>query len=164
MFMKFSAVSMEFVMKHIRAFLFLAILVIASLACGLFGGGGGGSEDVISPGIESPSEGVSPSSGSEGDEDVHENEFPLPPNVENYMDLGTAGINFQTTMSLDEVVNFYRGAFEDAGYDERDITTVVNDTTFSIVWDGHPSGQAIVVQGVDLGDGTVNVNVRFEDV
>jgi hypothetical protein len=80
------------------------------------------------------------------------------------MDLGTGGINYQTTMSLNEVVNFYRGAFKDAGYDERDITTVVNDTTFSIVWDGHPSGQAIVVQGVDLGDGTVNVNVRFEDV
>lgn len=151
-------------MKHKRAFLFLVILVIASLACGLFGGGNGGSEDVISPGDESPSEGVSPSNGSEGDDEVHENEFPLPPNVENYMDLGTAGINYQTTMSLDEVVDFYRDAFEDAGYVEREITTVVNDTTFSIVWDGHPSSQAIVVQGVDLGDGTVNVNVRFEDV
>lgn len=151
-------------MKHVRAYLFLVILVITSLACGLFGGGDGSSEDGFSPGTESLSEGVSPSNGSEGDVEVHENEFPLPPNIENYMDLGTGGINYQTTMSLNEVVNFYRGAFKDAGYDERDITTVVNDTTFSIVWDGHPSGQAIVVQGVDLGDGTVNVNVRFEDV
>jgi hypothetical protein len=33
-----------------------------------------------------------------------------------------------------------------------------------MVWDGHPSGKAIVVQGVDLGDGSVNVNIRLEDV
>ena len=164
MFMKLNAVSMEVAMKHIKVFLFLVVLVIASLACGLFGGGNGGSEDVTSPGVESSSEGVSPSSGSEGDAESYDNEFPLPPNVENYMDLGNGGINYQTTISLDEVVSFYRDAFKEAGYDERDITTVVNDTTFSIVWDGHSSGRAIVVQGVDLGDGTVNVNVRFEDV
>ena len=77
--------------------------------------------------------------------------------------MGTGGINFQTTMSLNEVVAFYRDAFESAGYKERDILTVINATTFSIVWDGHPSGQAIVVQGVDLGDGTININIRFED-
>jgi len=150
-------------MKQLKAFLFLIVLVFASLACGLLRGNSG-SEDGFSPDLESPPEGISPSSGSEGDAETHDNEFPLPPNVENYMDLGTGGINYQTTMSLDEVVDFYRGAFEDAGYVEREITTVVNDTTFSIVWDGHPSGQAIVVQGVDLGDGTVNVNIRFEDV
>jgi hypothetical protein len=61
-------------------------------------------------------------------------------------------------------VDFYRNAFEEAGYQEHDITTVISDGTFSIVWDGHPSGQAIVVQGVDLGGGMTNVNVRYEDV
>jgi hypothetical protein len=151
-------------MNHNRTLLFLAILVIASLSCSLIGGGSGGSEDVISPGDEGAPEGVSPSEGSEGDTSDYDNEFPLPEDVENFMDLGTGGINYQTTLSLNEVVSFYRDAFESAGYNERDITTVINDTTFSIVWDGHPSGQAIVVQGVDLGDGTVNVNVRFEDV
>ena len=33
---------------------------------------------------------------------------------------------------------------------------------FSVVFDGHPSGEAIVVQGVDLGE-SVNINLRFED-
>jgi hypothetical protein len=88
----------------------------------------------------------------------------MPPKVENFMDLGDDAINYQTPMKLDDVVAFYRAEFEKASYDERDITTVVNDDTFSIVWDGHPSGKAIVVQGVDLGNGTTNVNVRFEDV
>jgi hypothetical protein len=138
-------------MKQNRIFLSLAILLIASLACSLFGGGSSGSEEVV------------PSGGGGGSGDF-DTEFPLPSDVENYMDLGEAGINYQTSMDLNEVVEFYRGAFKGAGYDERDITTSITDTTFSIVWDGHPNGKAIVVQGVDLGDGTVNVNVRFEDV
>jgi hypothetical protein len=32
-----------------------------------------------------------------------------------------------------------------------------------MVFDGDPEG-AVVVQGVDLGDGTTNVNIRHEDV
>ncbi|MGD8403323.1 MAG: hypothetical protein PVJ21_06660 [Anaerolineales bacterium] len=140
-------------MKRNRVILFLAVLVIASLACGFFGGGDG-------TGVNAPGT-VSPSTGSE--EEAESYDFPTPPDTQNLTEMGTGGINFQTSMSLDEVVTFYRNAFESSGYNERDILTVINDTTFSIVWDGHPSGQAIVVQGVDLGDGTVNVNVHFED-
>lgn len=140
-------------MKHSRVFVFLAILIIASLACGLFGGGS-----------ESSQESVPSSSDSTGGSDKADTDFPLPPKVENFMDLGEGGVNYQTSMKLNDVVEFYRDSFERAGYDEREITTVVNDTTFSIVWDGHPNGKAIVVQGVDLGNGTINVNVRFEDV
>jgi hypothetical protein len=79
------------------------------------------------------------------------------------MDLGDGAINYQTSMGLTDVVAFYRGAFESAGYNERDILTGITEDTFSIVWDGHSSGKAIVVQGVDLGSGRVNVNVHFED-
>jgi len=142
-------------MKRNGVFLFLVILVIVSLACGFFGGENGSGDSA--PG------GVSPSTGSEDESESYDYDFPTPPDVQNLMEMGPGGINFQTTMSLNEVVAFYRNAFENAGYNERDILTVVNDTTFSIVWDGQPSGQAIVVQGVDLGDGSVNVNVRFED-
>ena len=150
-------------MKNKRSLLILAVLLITSLACSLASGGRGGSEDVL-PGGDSAPGGVSPSSGSEGESEDLDTDFPLPSNVKNFMELGPGAINYQTTMTLNEVVDFYRDAFAEAGYDERDITTVINDTTFSIVWDGHPNGQAIVVQGVDLGDGTVNVNVRYEDV
>lgn len=149
-------------MKRNRVLVLLAFLLIASLACNLIGGGG--SDESISPGGDNTPGGGSPSSESEGSTGEYNSDFPLPPAVENYLDLGGGGINFQTTMTLDEVVDFYRGAFGDAGYTEREITTVINDTTFSMVWDGHSSGQAIVVQGVDLGNGTVNVNVRFEGV
>jgi hypothetical protein len=137
-------------MKHQKMLLGFVVLMVASLACVLFGGGGGsGGGDSLPP------------AGSSGKYDT---EFPLPANVENFMKLEDDSINYQTSMELNEVVGFYRDEFDKAGFDERDITTVINDTTFSIVWDGHPSGRAIVVQGVGLDNGKVNVNVRFEDV
>ena len=136
-------------MKHRRLFLTFVVLILASLACSLFGGGGDSSGVEDSP----------PSAGGSGKSDT---EFPLPSNVDNFMELENGSINYQTSLKLTEVVDFYRNAFESAGYVEREITTVINDTTFSIVWEGHPSGQLLVVQGVDLGNGTVNVNVRLE--
>jgi len=142
-------------MKRNRLILFLANLLIVSLACGIFGSRG--QADDGAPGT------VAPSTGSEEERESYDYDFPTPPDAQNITEMGTGGINFQTTMSLDDVVAFYRSTFESAGFQERDILTVINATTFSIVWDGHPSGQAIVVQGVDLGDGTININIRFED-
>jgi len=147
-------------MKHKQLFMSLVVLLLASLACSLFGGGSS-SDAGTAPG--GAGEAPQPESASGGSVDV-DTDFPLPSDVENLMDLGDGAINFQTSLSLTEVVEFYRTEFAKAGYVERPITTVINDDTFSIVWDGHPSGQAIVVQGVDLGNGTMNVNVRLEDV
>ena len=138
-------------MKRNNVIMLLALFLITSLACGLFSGGSATEEPPVLR-------------ESGDDTGMNNSDFPIPSDVENLMDLGDSGINYQTSLSLTEVVDFYRGAFGDAGYVERDITTVINDTTFSIVWDGHPSGQAIVVQGVNLGNGMVNVNVRFENV
>lgn len=162
--------------KRSFLFLFLAAFLSVSLACGLLTGsgqstsvddtpsasggvGGSGGDDI--PTASADSGNVLPQPGNSGDYDT---EFPLPADVQNFMKLDENTINFQTSMKLSEVLEFYRDAFKQAGYKERDILTVVDDTTISIVWDGHPSGKAIVVQGVDLGNGTTNVNVRFEDV
>lgn len=162
-------------MKKNRWVVAFAVLLLASLACSLFSRDGNDEVQVSPPPAESvpgglPSGDASPENiptaeqPSGDDSDSVNSEFPIPPNVENLMELGDGAVNYQTSMELDEVVAFYREGFNKVGYQERDIITVINDTTFSIVWDGHPSGKAIVVQGVDLGNGTVNVNVRFEDV
>jgi hypothetical protein len=71
--------------------------------------------------------------------------FPLLPDVTNFMSIGNGGINFQTKMNLKDAVAFYREAFAKAGYKEREINTVMNDTTFSLVFDGRASGKAIVI-------------------
>lgn len=136
-------------MNKYRWLLALSALVITSLACSVLSGGspGGGA-------------GGSGNSGVSG----YDTNFPLPDNVSNFTDMGKDTINFQTTLSIQEAVSFYRDAFGQQGLTERTITTAITDTTFSLVFDGDPSGQAVVVQGVDLGSGRTNVNIRYEDV
>jgi len=92
-----------------------------------------------------------------------ESEFALPDGATNIQDMG-GSINFQVKMNKDEAMKFYMDSFTSSGYTERAILTVTSETTFSMVFDGHESGKAIVIQGVDLGDGTVNINIRLEDV
>jgi hypothetical protein len=90
--------------------------------------------------------------------------FPLPDDVGNFAgEGGESQVNFQTSLSLDEVIEFYRQALTEKGLTERALLTVTTDTTFSMVFDGWPNGKALVIQGVDLG-ASRNVNIRFEDV
>ena len=91
--------------------------------------------------------------------------FPLPDDVQNFTGSGgDSQINFQTNLNVEEAIEFYRQAFEAENLYERSINTAITETTFSMVFDGHPNGKAIVIQGVDLGDGTTNINIRFEDL
>jgi hypothetical protein len=148
-----------------------AVLLVSSLACSLFSGdaktpatpvSSGGARATLPPTVEKQVEATvtQPVKGS----DNYETEFPLPPEISNFTSMGNGGINFQTKMSLKDAIAFYREAFTKAGYKERTINTVINDTTFSMVFDGHASGKEIVIQGVDLGGGSTNVNIRLEDV
>jgi len=89
--------------------------------------------------------------------------FPLPDDVQNFTG-GGDDVNFATNLSLEEAIDFYRSAFADMGLTERELNTSITDATFSMVFDGHESGKAVVIQGVDLGNGTTNINIRLEDV
>jgi hypothetical protein len=50
------------------------------------------------------------------------------------------------------------------GYTERDLLTVAENGMFSIVFDGDPSGKAVIIQSVDLGDGSRTIAIRLEDI
>ncbi len=58
---------------------------------------------------------------------------------------------------MQDVIDFYKQAFKAQGLVEREILFSKQTTTFSMVFDGDPSGKAIVVQGVVIQD-KVNVN------
>jgi hypothetical protein len=128
-------------MKRFIEFVSATILVLSLAACGGGGASGAGS-----------------STGS------FDTEFPLPASVSNFTDTGDGSVNFQTNLSVEEAVAFYRDALAKAGLTERTINTAITDTTFSLVFDGDLSGKAVVVQGVDLGGGTTNINIRYENV
>lgn len=155
-----------------RILIILAMLVSASLACSILGGNSPATEAPIEPQVQVTEEApVMETQEAEMPEEPaqteapasYDTDFPLPDDVRNFMKTGTDGINFQTGMSMQAVMDFYRGEFIAQGLTERSLLTVVSDTTFSMVFDGDPAG-AVVIQGVDLGDGTTNVNIRHEDV
>lgn len=141
-------------MKKYRWLMAITLLLIASFACQALSGGSS------QPAAPSGGSGNSSGGGSGGGS----SQFPMPSNVSNLTDAGNGSVNFQTSMSLKDVIAFYRDAFTKKGLTERTENTSITDTTFSLVFDGDPSGKAIVVQGVDLGNGKTNVNIRFENV
>ncbi len=171
-------------MKKYRWMLSLTVLALAALACNAMMGGGSETPlDVAVPAdeptarvdvptLEAPAEPEATDEYSTEEDDYSygggdaaaQSEFPLPEDASNLMVLGEAGTNFQTGMKVDEAIEFYRDAFGDQGLKERPILTVISDTMFSMVFDGHSSGKAVVIQGVDLGGGTLNINIRLEEV
>lgn len=89
--------------------------------------------------------------------------FPLPKKYDNLIATEESA-NFQTPNSIEDLLDFYRGEFIDnQGFTERGYLTTMTESTVSMVFDGHSNGMPIVLQMVDLGDGTTNVNIRFED-
>jgi hypothetical protein len=129
-------------MNRARSLMVLPLVVALTLACGALGGGAGGS-----------------SSGGSSN-----TKFPLPASVKNLTQSSNGEVNFQTSLSLKDTISFYRDALIKAGLKERTENAAITDTTFSMVFDGDPSGKAVVVQGVDLGNGATNVNIRYESV
>jgi hypothetical protein len=71
--------------------------------------------------------------------------FPVTPDAKNLMNVAGT-VNYQTSMSVDDVVAFYRQQLLAKGYVEREITTVIEGGIASLVFDGDPSGKALVVQ------------------
>jgi hypothetical protein len=106
-------------------------------------------------------------SGNGADVDII---FPLPDTAEEVMSMGSdpsmPQVNYQTSLSLDEVMEFYRDELVAAGAVEREILTVTSDGTFSMVFDNWPAanGMSVVIQGVELGPDMTNVNIRLEEV
>jgi len=171
----------------------LLITLLVSLACGLPFVGGDEDDDSSSINEEAPAAEVEqppvnseekppmPEDGEpdqppkppagEGDQPPpkppgageFDTDFPLPPNVQNFIDLGDDAITFQTSMPFDKAAEFYLDTLQEQGLIERKLLTVIEDGVFSMVFDGAPNGKAVVVQGVDLGE-TTNISIRYEDV
>lgn len=73
-------------------------------------------------------------------------------------------LNFQVEAKFETVLDYYRKAALAAAFTERELNTSITDTTASLIFDGHESGKALVLQIVDLGNGSVSVNLRLEDL
>lgn len=160
-------------MKKFSVLLAILTLVLASLACQTIMGGGDENFEIPElPQVTEPPTGggdaqlppTAPPTGADGFTVGGQTDFPLPDDASNVINMGNDIVNFQTNLSLDEARKFYLDQFGKLGYVERAELTVTSDTTFSMVFDGHESGKAITLQGVELGDGTVNISIALVDI
>lgn len=154
-------------MKQYRIFLALTVLVVASLACNALTGRKADSaapQESSSGGqVDQPTESAPPVDNGSSNTTV-KTDFPMTDDAYNTIDVGDGSLLYYTKMSMDDVLKFYRDEYTAKGYTERELLTTVSDGVFSIVFDGDPSGKAVVIQSVDLGDGSRTVAIRLEDV
>lgn len=153
-----------------RVWLALSLIIVWGTACSVLGGGDEKPTDLPVQESEqgAPTSAIGAKEGGSGGEQVLDTEFPLPKDVQGFMHLGAgdSAVNFQTKMSLEETMEFYRKELTAKGLSEEPILSVIDDdkTGFSMVFRGGPNDKEVVVQGVDLGNDTTNVNIRYEDV
>lgn len=154
-------------MKQYRIFLALTVLVVASLACNALTGrkaDAAAPQESSSGGqVDQPTESAPPVDNGSSSTTV-KTDFPMTDDAYNTIDVGDGSLLYYTKMSMDDVLKFYRDEYTAKGYTERELLTTVSDGVFSIVFDGDPSGKAVVIQSVDLGDGSRTVAIRLEDV
>lgn len=154
-------------MKQYRIFLALTVLVVASLACNALTGRKADSaapQESSSGGqVDQPTESAPPVDNGSSSTTV-KTDFPMTDDAYNTIDVGDGSLLYYTKMSMEDVLKFYRDEYTAKGYTERELLTTVSDGVFSIVFDGDPSGKAVVIQSVDLGDGSRTVAIRLEDV
>ena len=156
-------------MKYQPVYLALSVLLLASLACQTLsggGGGGGGDQPTVATNTGDSNSPSMPTteSGSSGSGATSDSGFPITADAFNITELGDGSLLYYTKLSLEEVMAFYRAEYTSQGYTEREILTVVSDGTFSMVFDGDASSKAVVIQSVDLGDGSRTVSLRLEAV
>jgi len=93
-------------------------------------------------------------------------EFPVTQDAANLKVMATgdkAQINYQTKMSLVEVMSFCTSHLASAGWQVRPELLSMTETTFNLVFANGSNPTDIVVQAVTT-NGLTNVNVRYEAV
>ncbi len=153
-------------MKLYRVYIAITALVLASLACQTVVGGKGDAPTAPAENNAPDSEVQPTAESSSGSDSTISTDFPMIPDAYNVVEVGDGSIVYYTKLSMEDALKFYRDEYTAKGYTEREITTVVDEAsgTFSIVFDGDPSGKAVVIQSVDLGDGSRTIAIRLEDV
>ena len=162
-------------MKQPQIFLVLAILVfvvvfaaflVASLGVAFLNNAAAQTVSGAAP-KRSVSDMAEPAASASSDlmpVDVISADFPMTQDAFSLANIGDGSLVYQTQMSIEDVMKFYRAAYAAKGYIERKELTTVSDGNFKMTFDGDPSGQAVVVRSEDLGDGSLLITVRLEDV
>jgi hypothetical protein len=160
-------------MKKYSVYLAILVLVLASFACQTVMGGGNNNFQV--PDIQNLPEVPQTDGGDEigiptlppvttGDSGSTtvggKPEFPVTSDAINVVTASNV-VTFQTKMSTDDVLRFYRDEFASQGYKEDASMAITFGKTFTLAFTGHESGKVIYVVGADGGDGSLYVTITL---
>jgi hypothetical protein len=156
-------------MKKYSVFLAIIALVLTSLACQTVMGGRDNIQVPNEPDVTEVPQSDSgeiptiPPVTTEGDGGVTvggDSEFPVTSDATNVV-TAAGTLTFQTKMSTDDVLKFYRDEFTKQGYKEDPSMAITFGKTFTLAFKGHPSGKTIYVVGADAGDGSTYVTITL---
>jgi hypothetical protein len=156
-------------MKKYSVFLAIIALVLTSLACQTVMGGRDNIQVPNEPDVTEVPQSDSgeiptiPPVTTDGDGGVTvggDSEFPVTSDATNVV-TAAGTLTFQTKMSTDDVLKFYRDEFTKQGYKEDPSMAITFGKTFTLAFKGHPSGKTIYVVGADAGDGSTYVTITL---
>ena len=152
-------------MKKYSILFAMVALVLASLACQTIMGGGnnfevpdvpqidGGDVEIPTTPPEVPTDEESITVGGDSP-------FPVTSDAFNVVSTSET-VSFQTKLSSDDVVKFYRDEFSKQGLTENASLSVVFGSTFTMTFTGHESGKNVYVVGADAGDGSIYITIAL---
>ena len=149
-------------MKRNRIFFAVAVLTLASLSCQALSGGRNDQPAATSEPATTAPTSSNDIGGNDGTN--FQTDFLMAGDAFNITDMGNDSLVYYTHMSLEDLLKFYREGYSGRDYTERELLTEISENTFNLVFDGDPSGKAVVIQSVDLGDGSRTVAIRLEDL
>ena len=157
-------------MKKYSVLLAILALVLASFACQTIMGGRGNDYQVpdmpelpqTDGGDETVIPTIPPVATDEGGNITVGGESEFPATSDAYNVISTPqSLTFQTKMSTDDVMKFYRDEFASQGYTEDSSLAITFGKTFTLAFNGHKSGKVIYVVGADAGDGSLYVTITL---
>lgn len=142
---------------------------MAMLACKTLSGGGT-APDQPPPPIDNPTEvnsappaDVTEAPTDSGSSSDGTSNFPMTDDATDVINAPDT-VNYQTSLSLDEVAKFYRDYYTSKGYTERTDYSMTTTGVVSLAFDGDPSGKAVVISAVDIGNGKVTVTIYLQNL
>ncbi len=92
----------------------------------------------------------------------YDSPFPLPGDeIQNFSKFGTVKITYQTNLSIEEVITFYRGALNLQRLVEDASRTAITSDSFILVFLGSTNGLLLYVEGKQPKDELLEVSVYY---
>ena len=156
-------------MKKYSILFALIALVVASLACQTVMGGGENDFEVpdVPNATAAPDDSgelpTVPPVTTDGDGNITvggDSKFPVVSDAFNVITAPDV-LTYQTKLSTDDVLKFYRDEFSRQGYEEDTSLAITFGKTFTLAFTGDASGKVVYVVGADAGDGSTYITVTL---